>query len=79
MLAEVLHHEYIQYLDEFLLVAGADITLFVRVFQYLSLEEKSSKFIDCTVVDFTSAMQSTVAILSHICPIAMIIRRIVLI
>jgi len=47
------HQSIVHYLDDFLLVGGNDTTLFGRICNYLGLEEKPSKSIDGTVVDFT--------------------------
>ena len=63
MFAEGLHWilEYIysqsvvHYLDDVLLIGGDKNSLFKQVCDYLGLEEKSSKSLDGTVVDFTSS------------------------
>jgi len=61
MFAEGLHwileHVYAQslvhYLDDFLLIGGDDNSIFQSVCNYIGFEEKSSKSLDGTVVDFT--------------------------
>ena len=53
----ILEHTYSQslvhYLDDFLLIGGNDDALFARTCNYLGLEEKTSKSVDGSVVDFT--------------------------
>ena len=67
MFAEGLHwiDEYIysqsvvHYLDDVLLIGGDKNSLFKQVCDYLGLEEKSSKSLDDTVVDFTGSRELT--------------------
>jgi hypothetical protein len=53
ILEYVYSQSVVHYLDDFLLVAGDNDALFGQVCEYLGLEEKPSKSIDGSVVDFT--------------------------
>src|SRR5438477_2627366 len=53
ILEYVYNQSLVHYLDDFLLVEGEHNSLFNRICEYLGLEEKTSKSIDGTIVDFT--------------------------